>query len=157
MKKSDLIRVIREVVKKEVALAVKKEVRNVLNPKKADTITEFSKVMEHAEELFTEKPVKKFTKDPILNEVLNETANAWPTMGNKTLDSTDAWAGRAGLASAMGIKSPEEMFGAKGEKPSLEQMLPADKKHVEVPEAVGKALTRDYSDLMKVMNKKQRK
>ena len=154
MKKSDLIRVVREVVKKEVARAVKKEVRKVINPKKADSIPEFSKVMEHAEELFNKKPAKKFAKDPMLNAVLNETANDWPTLANKTLDSTDAWAGRAGLASTMGMQSPDEMFGG---KPSLEQMLPEDKKRVEVPEAIEKALTRDYSDLMKAMDKKQHK
>ena len=52
------------------------------------------------------------------------------------------------------MQSPDEMFGG---KPTLEQMLPEDKKRVEVPEAIEKALTRDYSDLMKAMNKKQRK
>ena len=61
-------------------------------------------------------------------------------------------AGRAGLASMMGMESPDQMFG---EKPSVQQMIPDDKKHVEIPDDISTALTRDYSQLMKAIDKKK--
>ena len=134
MKKSDLVRVIREVVKREVKAALKEELglRNKPKAKKVDA---------------------NFTSNPVLNEVLQETAAGdWPTMGNKQLTSNDAMAGKAGLAAVMGMESPEQMFGG---KPSAQEMIPQDKKHVDVPEDVMTALTRDYSDLMKAIDKKK--
>ena len=134
MKKSDLVRVIREVVKREVKAALKEELglRNKPKSKKVDA---------------------NFTSNPVLNEVLQETAAGdWPTMGNKQLTSNDAMAGKAGLAAVMGMESPEQMFGG---KPSAQEMIPQDKKHVDVPEDVTTALTRDYSDLMKAIDKKK--
>ena len=64
MKKSDLIEVIRKVVRKEVKAALKEE----LGKKQASSNGEFGKMMEHAEELFNKK---EYTKNPILNEALN--------------------------------------------------------------------------------------
>ncbi len=132
MKKSDLVRVIREVVKREVKAALKEE----LGARKS-----------------TKKSNKVFSNNPALNEVLQETAGGeWPTMGQKTLNSTDAMAGRQGLAAVMGMESPDQMFGG---KPSVQEMIPTDKQHVDVPEDVTTALTRDYSDLMKAIDKKK--
>ena len=137
MKKSDLIEVIRKVVRKEVKAALKEE----LGKKQSSTNGEFGQMMEHAEELFTKQ---KYTDNEVLNEVLNQTAKSkqeWPTMGGKTF--TD---GRAGLASAMGLNSPGEMFGG---KPTAEQMVPDDRKHIQIDDKLAGILTRDYSDLMK--------
>tara|TARA_R100001015_G_C4587672_1_gene143461 strand:+ start:199 stop:627 length:429 start_codon:yes stop_codon:yes gene_type:complete len=134
MKKSDLIEVIRKVVRKEVKAALKEE----LGKKQSSSNGEFGQMMEHAEELFNKK---EYTKNPILNEAINQTAKEWPTMGGKTF--TD---GRAGLASVMGMNSPDEMFGG---KPSVQQMLPDDRKHVKIDKNLEGILTRDYRDLMK--------
>tara|TARA_R100000805_G_C3574941_1_gene80093 strand:- start:400 stop:837 length:438 start_codon:yes stop_codon:yes gene_type:complete len=137
MKKSDLIEVIRRVVRKEVKAALKEE----LGKKQPSSNGEFGQMMEHAEELFNEK---KFAKNPILNEALNQTAakkEAWPTMGGKPF--TD---GRSGLARAMGMSSPDEMFGG---KPTAQQMVPEDRKHVKIDKDLEGILTRDYRDLMK--------
>jgi hypothetical protein len=155
MKKSDLVKIIKEAVREEVRAVLKEELGQAKSP---STPNEFSNMMEHAEGLFGKKQSKKqFVKDPVLNEVLNETANSpgaeeWPTMGGKTLQSKHAKAGKPGLASLMGMESMDQAFGS---KPSIQQMLPDDKKHVEVPEEIGKALTRDYSTLMKAMDKKR--
>ena len=152
MKKSDLVKIIKEAVREEVRAVLKEELGQT---KKASTPSEFSNMMEHAEGLFgNKKTEKQFTKDPLLNEVLNETANGeWPTMGGKTLNSSHAMGGKAGLASLMGMDSMDNTFGG---KPSVQQMLPDDKKHVEVPEEVGKALTRDYRSLMKAIDNKRK-
>ena len=153
MKKSDFVKIIREAVRAEMR-AVLKEVSG----NKKSTVNEFTNVMSHAEDLFKpKKKVKnqKFTDNAALNDVLNETANqeAWPTMGGKTITANSAAGGKSGLAAAMGLGSMDQAFGG---KPSVQQMLPDDKKHVEVPEEVGKALTRDYSELMKAINKKKK-
>lgn len=156
MKKSDLVRVIREVIRQEVKKIVKEELKAVL-PKKENNPNEFSNMMEHANELFNgkKKEDRNFTDNKVLNNVLNETANNltdWPKMGNKTLTSKDAIAG-PDLAGKFGLQSPNEMFGS---KPTAQQMVPSDRQHVEVPKEVEKALTRDYSDLMKAIDKKKK-
>ena len=150
MKKGDLIKIIREAVRAEVKAVLKEEFG-----KKNSTNEEFSSMMSHADKLFNGNK-QSYTKNPVLNDVLNETANqeSWPTMGNKTLGTNDARGGKPGLAAMMGMESADQMFGG---KPSVQQMLPDDKKHVEVPADVEKALTRDYSDLMKAINKKKGK
>jgi hypothetical protein len=156
MKKSDLVRVIREVIRQEVKKIVKEELKAVL-PKKENNPNEFSNMMEHANELFNgpKKQDHNYTADPVLNNVLNETANNtdWPKMGNKTLTSQDALAG-PGLASKFGLQSPDKMFGG---KPTAEQMVPSDRKHVQIDDKLASVFTRDYSDLMKAIDKKKKK
>lgn len=148
MKKSDLLEVIKKVVRKEVRLAIKEE----LSKKQPAKTTEFNQMMEHADGLFNGKQ-QNFTDNPVLNEALNETANeAWPTMGGRQLGKNDAKLGTTGLASMMGMQSPDEMFGG---KPTAQQMVPKDRQHVEIGDDIAGILTRDYSDLMKVIDKKK--
>jgi len=142
MKKSDLVRVIREVVKREVRSALKEELANKQPIK--ENITRKKK----------EKITQKFSDNPLLNEVMQETAtDNWASMGNKEFNSTDALAGRAGLASMMGMESPDQAFGG---KQSIQQMLPEDRKHVQVQPELEQALTKDYSALMKAIDKKKK-
>ena len=154
MKKSNLLEVIRKVVRKEVRLAIKEE----LNKKEPSKKTEFNQMMEHANGLFNNSEKQTFAKDPIINDVLNETANtpseAWNTMGGRTLNQSDAGAGRQGLASIMGMQSPDQMFGG---KPTAQQMIPEDRKHVKIDDELAGVLTRDYSGLMKAIDKKKAK
>jgi len=94
-----------------------------------------------------------FTSDPAINKILNETANSqqdeeWKTMGNKEFNREDA---RSGLASMMGYGDIPAQTG----KPSIEQMLPSDRKHVDVGSKMADVLTRDYSTLVKKMNEKK--
>tara|TARA_R110000744_G_scaffold221628_1_gene340617 strand:+ start:295 stop:717 length:423 start_codon:yes stop_codon:yes gene_type:complete len=137
MKKSDLVRIIREVVKREV--------RSALNE-------QFGAKKHIKQKSITKKEsVEQFSSDPVLNEVLQQTAGEWATMGNRELNSTDAMAGKAGLASMMGLESPEQAFG----QPTIQQMLPTDRKHVDVNPELEHALTKDYSKLMKAIDKKK--
>jgi len=142
MKKSDLVRVIREVVKREVRSALKEELGNRQQIKEKTTRKK------------KEKITQTFSDNPLLNEVMQETAaDNWASMGNRELNSTDALAGRAGLASMMGMESPDQVFG---QKPSIQQMLPEDRKHVQIKPELEQALTKDYSALMKAIDKKKK-
>ena len=49
------------------------------------------------------------------------------------------------------MQSPEQMFGG---KPTAEQMLPNDRKHVQLDDGMKDILTRDYSQLMKKVDEK---
>ena len=76
MKKSELRMVVRKIVREEVAMAIKEVVNEIKNP--TNTVSKEVK----------RKPVnnKQYTKNPILNEVINETAKSeeWKTMGGET-------------------------------------------------------------------------
>jgi hypothetical protein len=150
MKKSDLVRVIREVIRQEVKKVLKEELKKTLPQKEKDP-NEFTNMMQHADELFNgPKNTQQFTNNPALNEALNQTATSkeeWPTMGGKTLTN-----GQNGLASMMGMESPDQMFGG---KPSAQQMVPKDRQHIEIDEDLAGILTRDYTDLMKAVDKKK--
>ena len=141
MKKSDLVRIIRGVVKHEVRSALREELgkTQIKQPKKQKQVVR-------------QESVENFSSDPVLNEVMQQTANDWSTMGNRTLDSSDAPGGKAGLATMMGLESPDQMFGG---KQTIQQMKPTDRQHVDVNPELEHALTRDYSQLMKAINKKK--
>ena len=148
MKASDLVKIIRKVVKEEISLAIRKELRPVLKEVK----TKMVKKQQSPKQVTS----KNFTKDESLNSILNETAqqianeknSEWPTMGNGEMTSDNA---RNGLAALMGMNDPNQMFGG---QPTAQQMMPDDRKGAAVPASLEKALTRDYSDLVKAMTKK---
>ena len=159
-----LLEIIKKAVREEVRTAVREELNEVLGTKKQLTsehiahgmsLTDMANAPKNPYEQGKAKPKKKsnfeFTKDPVLNKVLNETANSkdeWPTMGGQP------FTGRDGMASMMGMQTPEQMFGG---KPTVEQMLPNDRKHVQVSDDMAEILTKDYSALMKKVDEKVRK
>ncbi len=167
-KSKKLLEIIKKAVREEVRTAVREELNEVLGTKKkltsehiahgfnlADMASAPKNPYEQGTKTKKAKPTQfEYTRDPVLNKILNETANSkdeWPTMGNKTLSGAD---GRSGLASMMGMQSPEQMFGG---KPTVEQMLPSDRKHVDVSDDVAELLTKDYSALMKKIDEKKGK
>ena len=141
MTKKDLIKIIREVVKREV----KKEVQQI-----------FIKENKSAENIELPKPKvspkKHFTKNQALNNVLNETigltkksdGDEYRTLGDGAFDTSR-------MTELMGYGKPEEV---QRDMIAADSLKKAGKSVQDVPEAVTNALTRDYSDLMKVMNKK---
>ena len=160
-----LLEIIKKAVREEVRTAVREELKEALGTKKKLTsehiahgfnLTDMANAPKNPYEQGTRQNKTKktqfeYTKDPVLNKVLNETANSkeeWPTMGGKTYSGAD---GRAGLAAMMGMQTPDQMFGG---KPSVQQMLPNDRKHVEVSDDMADILTRDYSQLMKKVDEK---
>ena len=139
MTKKGLIKIIREVVRSEV----KKEVQKIfMNENKTAQ-----------EPQVQSKPRKKYTQNKSLNDVLNETVglktserqnDEYPTLGGGTFDSSR-------MAELMGYGKSDEV---KRDMVAIDTLKKAGKSVGDVPEAVTNALTRDYSDLMKAMNKK---
>ena len=139
MTKKGLIKIIREVVRSEV----KKEVQKIfMNENKTAQ-----------EPQVQSKPIKKYTQNKSLNDVLNETVglktsekqnDEYPTLGGGTFDSSR-------VAELIGYGQTEEV---KRDMVAIDSLKKAGKSVDDVPEAVTAALTRDYSDLMKAMNKK---
>ena len=141
MKKSELRMMVREIVREEVALTVKEVVKEIVG----------------AEPKQKPKPKpepKYYSKNKVLNDVLNETAmvgkgGEWETLGGSTYTSDK-------INEVVGSSYADMMNG--GEKPDADTVV---KSMGGDPNVVGdtlkNALTRDYSDLMKAMDKKQGK
>jgi hypothetical protein len=107
----------------------------------------------------TEEPVV-YSKDKTLNKILNETAGfkekpkngfeEYPTLSGKTFDSSRAVELLGyGDISAAGSDEQKREIGAVQTIQSVPGVRVED-----VPQATQDALTRDYSGLMKAMNKK---
>ena len=102
-----------------------------------------------------EEPKEKvsYTKNKSINDVLNETVGLsksakqeqeYPTLGGGAFDTSR-------MAELMGYGKPEDV---KRDMVAVDTFKKAGVSSDQVPEAVTNALTRDYSDLMKAMNKK---
>jgi len=177
MSTNKLAQVIRKIVREEV----RKEVRQLLNeeskPKKV-TKSEFNNGLAHALglqdsiERRARKPkvTKQYTKNKMLNEILNETAGdiasgtvdrispetaEYPTMGQQPLTSKNAQSfDRNSLAAKLGYGTVSQTG-----TPSLEEMVPKtdirgmSATNTQVNSGVAKALTRDYSELVKKFKK----
>tara|TARA_B100000287_G_scaffold210475_1_gene198647 strand:+ start:430 stop:879 length:450 start_codon:yes stop_codon:yes gene_type:complete len=142
-KKTNIRQVIRKIVREEVQVALKKELTEVFKSLKSKPISETKRVIKKR------KPAK-LAKDPVLNKILNETRNEqsdgyeeYPTMGGKTFD-------RNSMASLMG-------YGNVGSEGNVDraQMTRGHQGAVVQDEVLAKALNRDYSDVMKAIDKKK--
>jgi len=153
MKKSELIKIIELVVRKEV----KKQVKQIL-------ITEKSikpKPVIQSKPKPKPKVQQHFTDNAELNKVLNETVGLndksqedeeWPTMGGSAFDSTKmAEALGYGNIGPGGNQELQRQMGA------VQTMKDAGVTTEQVPEGVVDALTKDYSSLMKHINTKKGK
>ena len=143
MTKKELVKIIQEAVRREV----KKEVKKIFIK---EEVSDLSSIIQQPE-VQEPKVEKRFTKDEALNKVLNETKGGiqgqkseYPTLGGGVFDTTK-------MAELMGYGQPDEV---KRDMVAVDTLKKAGVTSEQVPEAVTKALTRDYSDLMKAMNKK---
>ena len=146
MTKKQLVKIIQEVVRREI----KKEINEIFikeqktsEPQLADVIRQ--KVSEPKEQV-------KYTNNKSLNDVLNETvalskkqSDEYPTMGGGTFDSSK-------MAELMGYGQTEDV---KRDMNAVETIKRAGKSVDQVPDHVTSALTRDYGDLMKALDKKK--
>ena len=143
MTKKDLVKIIREVVKREV----QKEVKKIFIE---EQVSKPTKVIEQKVQ-----QKKAYTKNKSLNDVLNETVGLtkaqknqteeYPTLGGGTFDSSR-------MSELMGYGKSEEV---KRDMVAVDTLQKAGKSVGEVPEHITNALTRDYSKLMKKMDKKR--
>ena len=141
MKQGKLVSLIKEVVKQEVKKQITDIFINETNIPKTKPVIKKKKVKE-----------QQFTSDPTLNKILNETAQQeeYPTLGGGTFDSS-RMTEMLGYGSGLGNKEVKREVAAASTLQSA-GMTPET-----APEHLTNALTRDYSGLMKAINKKKGK
>ena len=153
MNKKELIKIIELVVRKEV----KKQMTEIfINDEKemslSETISEPT-----PKKVIKKKPKKQYTKDKALNEVLNNTkplgqqeTEEYPTLGGGVLgsDNMAEVLGYGDLGKGQNKEKAREMA-------AVDSIKKAGVNVDQVPEDVQNALTRDYSGLMKAINKKK--
>ncbi|MBC8422014.1 MAG: hypothetical protein H8E03_01185 [Pelagibacteraceae bacterium] len=105
-----------------------------------------------------------YSKDKSINAILNETTGFtakpkagfedYPSLGNGTFDTTKMteMLGYGDMSGRVGDKKQQREFGAVQTIKSVPGVQVDD-----VPESTQNALTRDYSELMKALNKKDKK
>tara|TARA_R110002012_G_scaffold307886_3_gene513694 strand:+ start:123 stop:548 length:426 start_codon:yes stop_codon:yes gene_type:complete len=139
------MKIITEVVRREV----KKEVKKILineetSHQLADIIPEVSEPKQKVE----------YTKNKSLNDVLNETiglgkserqTDEYPTLGGGAFDTSK-------MSEMMGYGKSDDM---KRDMVAVDTIKKAGRSVDQVPEHVTNALTRDYSGLMKAIEKKK--
>ena len=148
MKQGKLVSLIKEVVKQEVKKQITDILINETNIPKAKPVVKKRKVKE-----------QKFTDNPTLNKILNETANSsknleeYPSLGGGTFDSnrmTELLGYGSGVGSGMGNKE------VKREVAAASTLQSAGMNPEAAPEHLKNALTRDYTDLIKAIDKKKK-
>jgi hypothetical protein len=156
-KASKIVSLIKEIVRQEV----QKEIREIFIKEGMKSMTQKSTLVEDSvvEVLPQRKPKPKklvsYTKNPVLNDILNETANAgeddeYPTMGNKTFDSSQ-------MASVMGYGNVMGNAESQRKVAAVQTAQAAGVSPENVPEEVMGALTKDYSGVMKALKKRDNK
>ena len=145
MNKKQFMKVIREVVRKEVQKEVKKIfIKEQSSPKMMDVVSDIS----------NPKREVQYTKNKSLNDVLNVTVglsksekkpSEYPTLGGGAFDTSR-------MSEMMGYGKSDDM---KRDMVAVDTIKKAGKSVEQVPDHVTNALTRDYSSLMKAMNKKK--
>ena len=142
MKSNKLVSLIKEVVKQEVKKQITDILINETNIPKTKPVVKKKKV---------EK--RNYTDNPTLNKILNETAQQqeeYPTLGGGTFDSS-RMTEMLGYGGGLGNKE------VKREVAAASTMKSAGMNPEAAPEHLKNALTRDYSDLIKAIDKKKGK
>tara|TARA_B100000963_G_C22376973_1_gene558440 strand:+ start:107 stop:592 length:486 start_codon:yes stop_codon:yes gene_type:complete len=153
MNKKELIKIIELVVRKEV----KKQMTEIfINDEKEISLSEtISKPTPNR--VIKKKSKKQYTKNTALNEVLNNTkplgqqeTDEYPTLGGGVLgsDNMAEVLGYGDLGRGQNKEKAREMA-------AVDTIKKAGVSVDQVPEDVQNALTRDYSGLMKAINKKK--
>lgn len=146
MTKKQLVKIIQEVVRREI----KKEINEIfINEQKNSNQQQLADVIPQVSEPNEEI---KYTNNKSLNDVLNETvglsrkqSSEYPTMGGGTFDTSR-------MTELLGYGQPEEV---QRDMVAVDTIKKAGKSVDQVPEHVTNALTKDYSALMKALDKKK--
>ena len=150
MKKNDLIKIIELVVRKEV----KKQMTEIfINEKEEIKLSEVVS-KPNPKVVKKQRPKKQYSKNSTLNEVLNNTN---PLGSSQTDELGGGILGSDNMAEVLGYGDlgrgqNKEMAR---EVAAVDTIKKAGVKVDQVPEDVVNALTRDYSGLMKAINKKK--
>jgi len=142
MKSNKLVSLIKEVVKQEVKKQITDILINETNIPKTKPVVK-KKVKE-----------QKFTDNSVLNKILNETAQQqqeeYPTLGGGTFDSS-RMTEMLGYGGGLGNKEVKREVAAASTLQGAGMNLDT------APEHLKNALTRDYTDLVKAIDKKKGK
>ena len=154
MNKDKLKNIIELIVRKEI----KKQLSEIFINEKEEV--KLSEVISKPKpkKVVKKKPYKQYTKNEALNEVLNNTkplgssgqTDEYPTLGGGVLGS-DNMADVLGYGD-LGMGQNKERAREMG---AVDTIRKTGVSVESVPEDVQNALTRDYSDLMKAINKKK--
>ena len=145
MKKLELKTLIREVVREEVQL----EMRRILGENKSISTQTKAPKQAKSKSVIKEGTVKPngvqptMSTNPVLNEILQETARdteAWPTLGGHTMTSED-------MGTIVNRAAPEA-----GPNTAILNSFGTDPNRM--PDHVTNALTKDYRGVMKAVDKK---
>jgi hypothetical protein len=174
MKKNELIKIIEAVVRKEVKkqmneIFIKEENSSSLTELVSKPLTE-KEFKEPIRKQYKTKPKKEvhYTSNETLNKILNETAGGvpqgkggvpqvggyedYPTLSGGVFDSSkidNVLAGATGLGNTEGAKERKREIAA------VDSIKKAGVSVDQVPDHVQDALTRDYSAVMKAIDKKK--
>ena len=126
-KKPNIKTIIRQIVREEVAMAIKEVITELRQP--IESQPQPKKIVEK----------KSFTSNSVLNDVLNETAQDgdWKTMGGGTFDSSKMNDVMSGQYGDMMNSNPNVPVSVDGQTPDF--------------------LKKDYRAIMKAVDKKQGK
>ena len=141
MDTKSFVKILRKVIREEVGAAIKK----ALNETPVTDKQVINNGMNLHELVDSPKPAKRqFVKNSMLNDILNDTAH---TADFSTMDEGSQYRPDFSDMGSMRPSNPvQSMTGINGE--SVDTSKPEMK-------AIGAALTRDYSSLMKAMDKKK--
>ena len=145
---------LKAVIRKIVSEEIKNQLNEIfINDKEKVNLVELSKEVKPKKQV-KQVEKKQYTKNKSLNEVLNETVglsskssetDEYPTMSGKPFDSSR-------MAEMLVYGSSKEV---KRDMVVIDTAKKAGVDPNSVPDGVMNALTRDYSDLMKHINKKK--
>jgi len=127
-KKTNIKTIIRQIVREEVAMAIKEVITELKQPIESQP---------NPQKKIVEK--KSFTNNSVLNDVLNETAQdeEWKTLGGGKFDSSKINDVMGGAYADMMNKNPNTPVSVEGQSPDF--------------------LKKDYRAVMKAIDKKQGK
>ena len=150
MKTDGFLKLLRKVIREEVSNAIKAELRPILNEIKIDSHMEPTR---HVKSINRPAPVatkKQFTKNAMLNDLLNETTAMAPDQGMVDYSTMD-------YSSAMEQSYGEQQIVARPLAPLVTNDIngvPVNMQNENVAKTVG-LMTKDYSALMKAIDKKK--
>ena len=148
MESKSFVKLLRKIIREEVSVAVKK----AITESNINNITSDINLSEITEDPMPNRPraKKRYTKNPMLNELLNETAS---TPASQELADWSSMNYKAEMAEAFGTErvqsNPARPLATKGINGEAVNM--SNKNVV----TTVNAMTKDYSALMKAINKKK--
>jgi hypothetical protein len=146
MTKKQLVKIIQEVVRREI----KKEINEIFIREQKTSEPQLTDVIQ--QKVSEPKEQVKYTNNKSLNDVLNETVglskkqdSEYPTMGGGTFDTSR-------MTELLGYGQTDEV---KRDMVAVDTIKKAGRSVDQVPDHVTSALTKDYSALMKALDKKK--